>query len=195
MPRTTRTFIALPVPKPLKAKLERLQRLIAPDLPGARWVEPEAFHLTLAFLGDVDDTDLNPLCKAVAAAAAGHGPVGLVLKGLGAFPDPASPRVLWAGIEGDLDPLGAIQRAVFAAAAGAGYRPDDDRFHPHITLGRLKVGREAAPDASALVAHYRNWIAGHYNADTVVTYTSSRTPEGVLYAPLGLAPLANRNDA
>jgi 2'-5' RNA ligase len=195
MARSTRTFIALPIPNPLKSKLERLQRLIAPDLPGASWVEPAGFHLTLAFLGDVDDTHLNNVCKAVAEAVKDLPPFGLTIKGLGAFPDASKPRVLWAGIEGDIEPLGRLQEAVVEAVEKVDYPPDDDRFHPHITLGRLKVGRGREVDMTPLEAHYRNWAAGVFTADSVVTYASTSTPEGPAYAPLGVAPLAKRGSA
>ncbi len=189
MARTTRTFIALPIPALLRAKLERLQRLIAPSLEGAKWVVPDMFHVTLAFLGDVDDIDLNRVCKAVAAAVKDIPPFGLTIKGFGAFPDAGEPRVLWAGLAGDLDALAAIQAAVVAAVVAAGYRPDD-RFHAHITLGRLKIAKGQVVDARPLEAHYRNWAAGVFQADSVVVYASTMTPEGPAYAPLGIAPMA-----
>jgi 2'-5' RNA ligase len=195
MARSTRTFIALPIPNPLKSKLERLQRLIAPDLPGASWVEPAGFHLTLAFLGDVDDTHLNHVCKAVAEAVKDLPPFGLTIKGLGAFPDASKPRVLWAGITGDIELLTGLRKAVVEAVAKVDYPPDDDRFHPHITLGYLKVGRGRDVDMTPLEAHYRNWAAGVFTADSVVTYASTSTPEGPAYAPLGVAPLAKRGSA
>lgn len=192
MPRTTRTFIALPIPNPLKTKLERLQRLIAPSLEGARWVEPSGFHLTLAFLGDVDDTDLSKVCNAVTVAVAAAAPFHLTIKSLGTFPTPVKPRVVWVGIEGDLDALADLQKIVAVAATEAGYRPEDERFHPHIALGRLKVGRGPTIDATALEAHYRLWAAGVFTAETVVVYASTSTPEGPAYAPLGQAPIGVR---
>ena len=67
MSRPTRTFVAIPIPADQAERLSRLQSLIAPQLPSARWVKPEEFHLTLAFLGDVDDGDLPRICTAIAA--------------------------------------------------------------------------------------------------------------------------------
>ena len=69
MARTTRTFIALAVPSALGEKLTRLQGLLAPKVPAARWSSSPPFHMTLAFLGDVHDTDLHKVCKAVAEAS------------------------------------------------------------------------------------------------------------------------------
>ncbi len=188
MSKTTRTFIALPIPDPLKAKLERLQRLIAPDVPDARWAEPAGFHLTLAFLGDVDDTDLNAICKSVAEAVRDVPANSYTIKGLGGFPDMGQPRTLWVGLTGDMDALDELRRRVVEATASAGYRADP-KFHPHITIGRVKVRRGSELNLSALEAHYRTWAAGVFSTDSVVTYSSNTHPEGPQYSPLGIAPL------
>ena len=190
MPRTTRTFIAIPIPAPLKLKLERLQRLIAPSLPDARWVAPAGFHVTLAFLGDVDDLHLNAVCKAVAESVRGLSPINLTIKTLGAFPDMTKPRVLWIGIEGGLEALATLQAAVFAAADQAGYRPDTEKFKPHITIGRIKIKRGQEVDMTPLEAHYRTWAAGVFVADSVVTYASTGDAEGPSYTPIGIANLS-----
>lgn len=195
MPRTTRTFIALPLPGPIRSGLEGLQRSLGAEVAGARWVGPEAFHLTLAFLGDVADADLNAVCLAVSESARGHRRFDLAIRGLGAFPKPDRPRVLWAGVVGDLDALSAVQRDLYDAAIRAGYRPADERFHPHITLARLKPGRGPTPDLGPLLDARRDWDGGRFAADTVITYASTTTPDGPAYAPLGRAPLAGRSRA
>jgi RNA 2',3'-cyclic 3'-phosphodiesterase len=195
MPRTTRTFIALPLPGAVRSKLETLQKTLTPEAAGARWVDRAAFHLTLAFLGDVGDADLNAVCLAVAESVRDHARFSLRARGLGTFPDPSRPRVLWAGIGGDLDALASVQRAVFEAAAAAGYRPPEERFHPHVTLARLKPGRGPVADLSAIVQRHRLWDGGGFAADTIVTYASTTTPEGPAYAPLGRAPLSGKGRA
>ena len=108
------------------------------------------FTSTLAFLGDVRNRDLNEICQAVAAAAEPFEPFELQLEGLGAFPSLARPRVLWAGVTApDLKPLLDLREAVVARRREAGYRPDDQRFHPHVTLGRIKPDRGGRGDLTA----------------------------------------------
>ncbi|HMB08713.1 MAG TPA: RNA 2',3'-cyclic phosphodiesterase, partial [Isosphaeraceae bacterium] len=166
-----------------------------PEVPGVRWVTARPFHLTLAFLGDVADTDLNAVCRGVAEAAAGFAPFELRLEGLGVFPDPTRPRTFWVGITGPgLDTLAALQKKIARAVADAGYPPDDNKFHPHVTLGRLKPGRGPAPDVGPLLRHYRGWSAGSFRVAEAATYASTLSPDGPLYAPLGTAPLGGRND-
>jgi RNA 2',3'-cyclic 3'-phosphodiesterase len=98
MPKTTRTFVAIAIPTPQGEKLTRLQQQLAPQVPAARWSASPPFHLTLAFLGDVADGDLNAVCTAVATACLAFPPFDLRLEGVGAFPNPARPRVIWAGL-------------------------------------------------------------------------------------------------
>ncbi|MDB5351366.1 MAG: 2,3-cyclic phosphodiesterase [Planctomycetota bacterium] len=193
MSRPTRTFVAVPIPRDRAEKLQRLQTLIAPSLPNARWEEPDKFHVTLAFLGDVPDVDLSPICRAVAEAVKGFPRFELAIEKLGVFPNPSRPRVVWAGLTGDgVETLSEIQRAVVTAVDGLGYAPEDTRFTPHITLGRLKPGKDPTDDCSPLLRHFERWMGGSFGVPEIITYASQFTAEGPAYVPLGRAPLKGR---
>jgi 2'-5' RNA ligase len=190
MPRTTRTFVAVEVPEALGAKLSRLQTLLAPECPGVRWTATTPFHLTLAFLGDVDDRDLNDVCGAVAGAAEGFEPFELRIEGVGVFPNPQRPRSVWSGLAGSgVETLVSLQGKVAEAVARAKYPADEKGFRPHVTLGRVKHGRPPAGNLGPLLNQYRGWSAGSFRVDEVVTFASTLTPEGPVYAPLGRALL------
>ncbi len=195
MARTTRTFIALPVPSALGEKLTRLQSLLAPKVPAARWSSSPPFHMTLAFLGDVPDNDLNTVCKAVADASLPFSPFELRLESVGAFPNPARPRVLWAGLTAaDLSPLFELQKAIVNGVTDAGYRPDDQRFTPHVTLGRIRPDRRGRDplDLTTILQPYLTWSAGTFRVGEVITFASTLTPEGPAYAQLARAPLSGK---
>jgi RNA 2',3'-cyclic 3'-phosphodiesterase len=204
MPDTTRTFVAVTVPEALGPKLRRLQQDLIPEVPGAKWVDVPPFHATLAFLGDVPHVDLNDVCKTVAGVAAGFPPLELALTAPGAFPDAARPRVIWAGVGGPgLDGLMRLQAALAAALARSGYPGESQPFHPHVTLARLRSGRDGgrwrgrgprvpavpAPDVSAPLERRRRWSAGPFRVGEVVTFSSTLTPDGPVHAPLARAPL------
>ena len=190
MASTSRTFVAFAIPDVQRTRLGRLQGLIAPEIPNARWVSPEMFHVTLAFLGDVPDVELNVVCRAVAEASKGFKPFTLNLQSLGAFPDPERPRVAWVGVTGPgLDALGRLRRSIIEAVARVGYPPEDDRFMPHLTLGYIKSKKGLDLDLNPLVAHYRSWSAGNFSVNAIVTYSSTITPEGPAYMALANAPL------
>jgi 2'-5' RNA ligase len=190
MPGSTRTFVAIDLPGPHKAELRRLQDRLAPEAPGVRWVGESQLHLTLAFLGDVPDAEIDTVCRAVAGASAPFSPFELVLAGLGAFPKPGRPRVVWAGMAGaGLASLASLRAAVVAALGSAGHAPADDRFTPHITLGRIKDGRGRPPDLTAPVARHKTWTTAPFEVVEVVVYASKPAPSGSTYSVLSRAPL------
>jgi 2'-5' RNA ligase len=190
MADTTRTFIAVPMPEAVAAALARLTEKLAPQIPGARWVAPSHFHITMAFLGEVDSCDLADVCRATAEAVRPFEPFSLRVARLGAFPDLHRPRVLWAGLSGDALPqLESLQKAVAAAARRAGY-PPDGRFSAHLTLARFKPAKGHPADLRDVPGRFARWMAGDMLVREVVTYASVLGPDGPEYTPLARAPLA-----
>ena len=197
MPETTRTFLAVAVPDALVTRLERLQRQLGEELPGTRWVATKPFHVTLAFLGDVDNADLHALCRATAEAAEGVGRFELRLEGLGVFPDVRRPRVIWTGLTGPgVETLRDLQATLAETTARQRYPTDGKPFHPHVTLGRFKPGRSEDPARTRalnhMIGHYKTWHAGPFAVTEAVVFASSQTDDGAAYVPLGRAPLRGR---
>lgn len=192
MSKTTRTFIAVDVPAPLKKRLRGLQERLASQAPGIRWIDPALCHLTLAFLGDVPDADLAAISQAFAGAVQRIEPFALTLAGLGAFPSASRPRVVWTGLAGDqLDRLQTLHQAVVRALKNAERPPADDRFSPHVTIGRLKPTGGPLPDLTALLARHESWSGGEFPISEIVTFASVRTSNGQAYQPLSRAPLGS----
>jgi 2'-5' RNA ligase len=196
MPQNTRTFVAIAVPEPLGQKLARLQTELAPLIPACRWTASQPFHATLAFLGDVRDRDLNEVCRAVETGALAGAESGacaafeVQLQGLGAFPSAARARVVWSGMTApSLNPLLDLQQSIVHSLARAGYRPDDQRFHPHVTLGRIKSSRPGENDLTQVLERFRGWAGGSFTVTEITTFASTPGPQGPVYAPLGRARL------
>ena len=196
MAQSTRTFLAVDVPQTVAERLIKLQTKLATQAPAFRWTVPPPFHLTLAFLGDVPYTDLNEVCEAAARAARSCKRFELRVAGLGAFPRPEKPRVAWAGLDGPgLESLAALHKTLLANLRRIGRPPEDIRFTPHITLGRLGGPRGKAPqptvDLTEVLAAHREWTAGAFSVGELVAYSSTLTPEGPTYAPLSRTHLAS----
>jgi 2'-5' RNA ligase len=119
-------------------------------------------HLTLKFLGDVEDERHGHVESAVREAVAGFAPFELTLDGFGAFPSLRSPRVLWAGIE-PTAALEGVQAAVESAMAELGFPRETRDFHPHVTLGRAR--RDARPSRFADLPGAIEWLT---HADTMM---------------------------
>ena len=134
-----RGFIALEIPSAVKLTLqEAIQSLNAQIPKGVRWLDPSAMHLTLKFLGSVAPGMISGILDAVGRSAEPVAPFRISLSGLGMFPNEKRPRVLWAGVQGDLDAILELQQRVEEAMHGLGFAPEERRFSPHLTLGRVR---------------------------------------------------------
>jgi len=126
-----RLFVGLALPQSLK---DRLAPLMA-GLPGARWVPPENLHLTLRFIGEVDEREAALLDEALVTIE--RSPFELQVSGCGIFAQRRGPEAVWIGVA-STPPLVDLQAAVERAAVRAGLAPEEKRFRPHITLAHLK---------------------------------------------------------
>ena len=191
---TIRVFIALDLPAEAKQCLDGIIQKLRADLPGGvRWVDPLAIHLTVKFLGDIDPSlvaDLLEAMKSVAQATPGER-FSLRLSGLGLFPNPAQPRVLWVGLDGDLDALRALQEKTEVAMSGLGFAREGRPFSPHLTLGRVRGGVSAD-----LRRRVGSTLAGTdmedgepWEPEPVHLIQSTLTPQGAVYTDLGAVPI------
>ena len=150
-----RLFIAIAPPP---AVLDELESRLAPlraSWPALRWTGRPAWHLTLAFLGEVSVDTAATLEPRLERAASRHPSLSLRVAGAGAFPAPSRARVLWTGIGGDREALTALARSVGAGARRAGAPPPDEgrRFRPHLTLARCNEPASIADLVRALTGY------------------------------------------
>src|SRR6266536_215951 len=143
-----RLFIAI-VPPP--AAVDELEAAAAQ----LRWTRHDAWHVTLAFLGEVDEVVSNRLAPRLERAAGRHPSLSLAFNGAGAFPGGVKARVLWTGLRGDRRGLAALAASVAAGArrAGAPSANEGRRFQPHITLARCRAPADVRPLVEALVSY------------------------------------------
>lgn len=188
-----RAFIAIDLAAETRKKIDKItaelrQRISANAV---RWVPAENIHLTLKFLGDVSLNNLTLLTNALKAEATQHARHQFSAGGLGVFPRPSNPRVIWVGIEAP-ETLLALQRGVEAQMSRLGYERDQRPFTAHLTLGR--VARNATPrDArqiSETLASYPVGSLGTTEVAAVNLYRSDLQPSGAVYTRLFSAPLA-----
>ena len=183
-----RTFIAIELAPPLKRTLVSLLRGL-PRADGVRWVTDNQLHLTLKFLGEVGDTQITKVCDIAAAACAQVQPFPLRLKGLGVFPAPRNPRVLWCGVE---DPTASCRRWVDLAdppLTEMNYKPETRAFTPHITLGRSRssAGSNVLRDVLESATPPET---GEMLVDRVVVFESILRPAGAVYKAIATVHLA-----
>lgn len=132
-----RAFVAINLPDPERVRLHAsLAPLRALSLP-VRWLPPGSLHITLKFLGEIDEAQVARVEEALGQVAAEVTAFDIEAGGVGAFPNLSRPRVWWLGVKGHVR-LTHAQSAVEAALASAGYRREERPFSPHITIGRTR---------------------------------------------------------
>jgi RNA 2',3'-cyclic 3'-phosphodiesterase len=147
-----RLFFAVPVPGAARAPLEAALPRLEPMLGGARLAPPGGWHLTLAFLGQVQPELADEVVRVGEAVVAGVPPARLRLEGAGTFPRGRKARVLWTGIGGDAEILVRLAAALATECKGAGLRFEDRQLIPHLTLARFSTPAPVPPEALDLVA-------------------------------------------
>ena len=137
-----RVFLAAPLADPVRAAVAELIAELGGERWPLRWVAPEGAHLTLHFLGEQPRERVELLRLGLPATVAAHAGFDLRTGDLGVFPNIRQPRVLWLGLYGPTHRLASLHEAIGARLRALDFPTEADRFHPHITLGRL---RDAAP--------------------------------------------------
>ena len=187
-----RTFIGVEVGDAIRHSAEALQKRLAKTGAQVNWAAPATFHVTLQFLGDVDDRDLAGVCRAVAAVAAGEPPFRLSVSGLGAFPTPRRPKILWAGLGAGEDEVRRLFASLEPPLTELGvYRKEDRPYSPHLTLGRAKT-EEAGQLLVPELTKYRAWEGGETEVTEVVVFSSELRQTGPEYAVIGRGRLKGR---
>jgi 2'-5' RNA ligase len=169
-----RLFTAIEIPSALRADLARLQN----GVPGARWVTPENFHVTLRFIGEVD----NAIASDIDAQLARIGAIGfeLAIKGVGYFADGAKLRALYAAVENN-PALEHLQHKVESAISRAGVRPEGRRYTPHVTLARFSGRQDAGHHLAQFMASHSLWRPEPFDVEHFTLFSSVTRPEGALY--------------
>lgn len=195
-----RTFIAVELDAGLKATLTRVQAALRDQVPprSVRWVQPNAIHLTLKFLGDTPPEKVDSIQAALARAAAEVEPFAFGVSGVGCFPDMRRPRVVWLGLHEPGGHLSRLWKAIEAHVAPLGFPTESRPFSPHLTLGR--VGRQASTQDARIVgqavADSAQQMAGSLGDEmevrAVALIKSDLRPEGPIYTRLYEAGLHGR---
>ena len=142
----SRLFVALELPEPLRQAVHELQF----GLRGARWLDGDSLHLTLAFIGEVDSSARHRVEAALGDVTAPS--FRMELHGLGCFPPRGAPRALWTGVSPKAG-LASLAQAVRHALGRAGFTPERRKFIPHATIARFRRPPSPADMERYLGAH------------------------------------------
>lgn len=158
-----RLFVAIVPPAAAVAELADRTAALRPAWPSLGWTSQEAWHITLAFLGEVPDRVLAELNSQLERAARRHPTQEIAVGGCGAFPDAEHARAVWAGVRADQGALGALAASVAAGARRAGAPPPDEReYWPHLTLAYVRKATDVRPLTEGLAdLAGSHWTVSH----------------------------------
>jgi 2'-5' RNA ligase len=175
-----RCFIAIELPEEVKASLAGIQRHLKKSGADIRWVKTDNIHLTLKFLGEIEENRVAGIIQMLKGACSHHNIFSIEISGIGTFPAKRSPRVLWAGIIGNGE-LARLQSDIDEAAASLGFDPEKRAFSPHLTLGRFRSsrGKSALLEKVTMLEHDR---FGLFDVRSIYLIKSDLKPEGAVYS-------------
>jgi 2'-5' RNA ligase len=181
---TLRLFVALDLPQTVRQELHNIQRRLRDHNRAVRWSDPASMHLTLHFLGETPKRFVAPLLAGLHAITVS--PVRLHLNQLGCFPASGPLRVVWAGLDGDLDGLASLHRAVGRVIESVGLAVDQRPFTPHITLARARSNATPAELRSlrATLATIKPNLL-EWQTERPILFRSQLTAHGAIYTALG----------
>lgn len=178
-----RTFLAIDLDQKIRERIAPLQAKLQSRCPKLSWVKPERMHLTLKFLGEIDQSQVEPIKQALDAIAARSHPFDIAVAGLGIFPPHGRANVLWLGIEDKSGSLENCWKSCEDALAALGLPREDRPFSAHLTLARNKNPR-LSHDVRKLLQNPPPFEPLTQRVAELIFYHSTLTSHGPIYEVL-----------
>ncbi|MCD0458313.1 RNA 2',3'-cyclic phosphodiesterase [Roseiconus lacunae] len=180
--QTIRSFISIPITPGITSAASKIIRALKPVDSGIKWVPIDNLHLTLKFLGEVDNVEIPDVCNAIRRVTQQIAPFELHFHGTGGFPNLEKPRVLYAGIE---DPSGRLVQMVAdmeLELADLGFKPEPRDYRPHLTLGRARSkGGRVSAELTEAAESFRDTHLGDMVVDELNLMASFLDKQGPTY--------------
>ena len=182
MSGTIRTFLAFDIEdQTILQRLSHAQKRISNSGADLKTVKPQNIHVTIRFLGDIQPSMVDAIHEEMKQIS--FSPFNIQLQGLGAFPKPNHPRVVWAGIQKGSEELKDVFQQLEPRLRGLGFKPDTKGFSPHLTIARVRNGRNKFRLAE-LIQEMANYEFGTIQAKCLRLKKSDLTPRGPIYTNL-----------
>ncbi len=183
-----RAFIAIKLPENILSSINNIQEDLKQYRFPVRWVRPGHIHLTLKFFGDISESDIKSIEIAMDACAGICPPVTLSAKGIGVFPSLARPRVMWAGLSGQVSMLSTLQDALEKNLEKYGFIKEERPFKGHLTIGRFKDKVNSEQLIEAMRKH-KDFNTDVFVAAEIILFKSDLLPAGPVHTELLKVPL------
>ncbi len=177
-----RAFIAVDLDDPVIEKICNVVEILKSRITEIRWLRKENLHLTLKFLGNIAESQVEPIAAALRHPLGLFSPCTISAKGLGVFPDFRRPKILWVGLTGDQ--LVQLAAEIESALMPLGFTPENRAFTPHLTIGRWREGSRPAKNLRQEIDSLNDFEFGACAVRQIVLFQSVLKPEGASYSEL-----------
>ncbi|HLN82683.1 MAG TPA: RNA 2',3'-cyclic phosphodiesterase [Candidatus Binatia bacterium] len=177
-----RAFIAVDLDDPVIEKICNVVEILKSRITEIRWLRKENLHLTLKFLGNIAESQVEPIATALRHPLGLFSPCNISAKGLGVFPDFRRPKILWVGLTGDQ--LVQLTAEIESALMPLGFTPENRAFTPHLTIGRWREGNRPAKNLRQKIGSLNDFEFGACAVRQIVLFQSVLKPEGASYSEL-----------
>jgi 2'-5' RNA ligase len=182
--KTIRAFLAIDLPGEVREKIADIQARLKSAMEGVRWTRPEGIHLTLKFFGDIDKSRIGLISDIVEKRTKVFGPLSLAMGRMGGFPNLGRARVLWLGVEGDIEKLASLQGSMEDDLETLGFAKETRSFKPHLTLGRARSSRGMIIGLREAMERTGYEKPDPFRAEGLTLFKSDLLPGGAVYTKL-----------
>jgi RNA 2',3'-cyclic 3'-phosphodiesterase len=179
-----RSFLAFELSLDIKKKIEIISDEIKKSNLPVRWIKPENIHITLIFLGDIEENVIGDIKEKVEKARDKKISYKVRLEGLGVFPNIKRPRVIWVGLGGDIDRLSDLRDTIQSGLNGLGFVPERRPFKPHLTIGRFKKQINGTSGIKDILDRHHDSISDVYCLKELILFKSDLKPKGPEYTKM-----------
>lgn len=187
-----RSFLAFELPVDIKRIIMAVSEDVRQLPLNVRWVNVTNIHLTIVFMGNVQEEQIKPIQDTVKDVCQGYGPFSIAVKGIGVFGSRRNPRVLWIGLDGAIDRMGYFRDDLQKGLKPFGIKEEKRRFKPHLTLGRFRKGAITGAHLDDLLSKYPDLTSPECTIEELILFKSDLKPGGAVYSKLNGWPLTGK---
>lgn len=179
-----RSFLAFELPSDIKKMVTHVSEDVRGSKLNVKWVKVDNIHLTVVFMGNISTEDVPAIREGIKKGCLGFDPFDISLKGLGVFPDTRRPRVLWLGLEGEIERMSSFKKDLQERLKTFGIKEEKRSFKPHLTLGRFRKPNRGDPILEGIISRYKDLESPVCPLEELVMFKSELKPEGAKYTRL-----------
>jgi len=184
-----RSFLAFELPVEIREQIRVISKELKKTALPVRWVKADNIHLTILFLGSVDEDTIDDIEEKANLVVKGFSAFRIRLNAVGVFPHWRRPRVIWIGLNGDIGRLSDLRDELQEELKALGFMPEKRPFRAHLTLGRFKGPIDRDEDMKWILDRYRDINSDLYQLNEFILYKSDLKPDGPVYTKMATWPL------